>query len=168
MGSIREYLDKVEDQFMVKWIYEHKGEESFDEESRKWPTFSHLQADFKRHLAELAEMEDIASEIEWLEESDQNHNFELFTGELDAIKIMVQKSLDNPQTMAFRIYENTLVKMAYTHSVTLLESYLGDTLKSIIFGSQHHLSNAMQNIAEVSKVKYTLYELSQKILTYEH
>lgn len=161
MGSIREYLSLADDQHMVKWIYENTGGKSFDEASAEWPTFAHLQDDYNHYLVEMAEMAEMASEIEWLEENDQNHNFELFISELDAIRIMVETSLDDPKTMAFCVYENTLAKMAYTHSVTLLESYLGDTLKSIVVSSEYHLSNAMQNITEVSQAKYSLHELSR-------
>lgn len=57
--------------------------------------------------------------------------------------------------MAFILHSNTIIKMSYAYAVTLLESFLGDTLKSLISEDEQFLKNAVANFKILKNVKLT-------------
>jgi len=74
---------------------------------------------------------------------------------------MAENNLGNSNKMAFMLHSNIVVKMSYAYAVTLLESFLGDTLKTLITENKNFLHNAIKNVEEISKAKYSIAQLSE-------
>ena len=54
---------------------------------------------------------------------------------------------------------NTTYKMLYVHAVTAMETYLGDTLKSLVLTDKKFIYNAATNLKGFEKSKFRLQEL---------
>jgi hypothetical protein len=158
MSRIKDYLHEMEDERMRDWISERISDESLDESSDEWQSLALAYTEYEAHLSEIEER---AFEIEWLQENEQNIIHEIFSNELDAIKVMATSNLNSKKSIGMILHESTFVKMSYAHAVTLLESFLGDTLKSIILEKPEHLINAMKGVKEVADARYSIHDLSQ-------
>jgi lambda repressor-like predicted transcriptional regulator len=75
-----------------------------------------------------------------------------FIDQLEALKKIINEVETDSSQM--------LCKMTFTYAVTLLESYLGDTAKSLVSSSDVYFKNAITKVEELKKARFSLDSLS--------
>lgn len=161
MSSIKEYLFDIQNERVEEWIRE-RFSDPLNEDSEEWQQLASEYSNYQIHLLEDAEWE---AELKWLKENGSSNIHRFFVDELNALKKMVESNFGHSTKMAFMLHSNITVKMSYAYAVTLLESFLGDTLKALITEREDFLHNAIRNVEEVSKVKYSLADLAETDLS---
>lgn len=152
MSSIKNHLFEIQEQQADEWIRERLSNDSLDEESEEYLQLAEEYSEYQEHLREDAEWQ---AELKWLKENGSSIIHKLFVSQLDALKIMADNNFNNRQNMAFILHTNIVVKMSYAYAVTLLESFLGDTLKSLISQDELFLKNALCKFKVLKNVKLT-------------
>jgi hypothetical protein len=152
LSSVKDHLFDVREQQADEWIRERLSDDSLDEDSEEYICLAEEYSNYQDHMWEEAEWE---AELKWLKENGSSNIHNIFITELDALKIMAESNFDNTQKMAFILHKNITVKMSYAYAVTLLESFLGDTLKSIISENDKYLKNALCKFKIFKNVKLT-------------
>lgn len=119
MSSNKEFWADIQEQEKAEWINERLGGD-VDEESDDWIDLAHEYDLIQEGLRDEAEAR---AEYEWLKTNSNTltSSFQSETRKLRAI-------IDEPIDVALK---ETVFKMAFAHSVTLLESYLSDTIKKL-------------------------------------
>ena len=158
MSSIKEHFFNVQNERAEEWIRERLSDNELDEDSEEWQQLASEYSNYQNQLLVEAEWE---AELKWLKENGSSNIHKFFVDELDALKTMAESNLDNSSIMAFMLHTNIVVKMSYAYAVTLLESFLGDTLKVLITEREDFLHNAIRNVEEISKAKYSLAQLAE-------
>ncbi|QBL10763.1 hypothetical protein E0Z06_15175 [Rheinheimera sp. D18] len=134
------------------WIRKRLSDDSLNEESEEYQKLAEEYSDYQAHLMEEAEWQ---AELQWLNENGSSNIHKLFTSELEALSTMAESNLNNRKKMAFMLHANVVVKMSYSYAVTLLEAFLGDTLKSLISQNDLYLKNAICKFKVLKNVKLT-------------
>jgi hypothetical protein len=93
-------------------------------------------------------------ELRWFKENNSSYIHDTFIRELNALKVMAESNFSESK-FVFMLHSNISIKMYYAYAVTLLESFLGDTLKSIISENEVFLKNAISKLRILEKVKFT-------------
>ncbi|MDH0177342.1 hypothetical protein N7319_19255 [Aeromonas dhakensis] len=142
----------MQEQRADEWIRERLSDDSLDEDSEEYLQLAEEYSNYKEHLLEEAEWR---AELQWLKENGSSSIHKFFISELDALKIMASSNFNNRQKMAFMLHTDIVVKMSYAYAVTLLESFLGDSLKSLISQDEQLLKNALCKFKILKNVKVT-------------
>ncbi len=131
----------------AEWIRRELNDPDANESSDGWDELEE-QYDFA-----FTNWEDhLAGEYEWFN-SQEYSNFRIsFVQTINDIKRVLYSSIE-PTVV------NTTYKMLYVHSVTAMETYLGDTLKSLVMNKKEFIYNAAKNLYEFKKEKFQLQEL---------
>lgn len=154
MSSIKEYLfDKQEEQ-AEEWIRERLSDQDLTPESEQWQDLMLEYSAYQDHLNDEYEW---ISEIKWLKENGSVDIYHNFTTELGTVKKLAQKSLSEPMPLN----ENLVIKMSYSYSLTLLEAFLGDTLKALMSENSVYLNNAITRIDQLKSARYSLSDLTK-------
>lgn len=148
---------EIQSEQAEQWIRERLSDEQLDEDSEEWQELANEYSNYQDHLIEEAEWK---AELKWLKENGSSNIHRFFSDELNALKIMTESNLGHSSKFVFMLHSNIIVKMSYAYAVTLLESFLSDTLKSLIAEREEFLHNAVRNVEEVSKAKYSIAELA--------
>ncbi|MDD2776301.1 MAG: hypothetical protein PHU06_10120 [Gallionella sp.] len=156
MSSIKDYLFDLQNERADEWIRQRLQNEDSDEHSDEWNVLAQEYHDYQEHLFEEAEHQ---AELKWLRENGSSQIHKFFMDELAALEGITQRNLENRGGMLFMPNSQLITKMAFAYSVTLLEAFLGDTLKSLITENDKFLENAIANVDEVKKAKYSLSDL---------
>ncbi|MFT6915614.1 MAG: hypothetical protein ACJAWL_001924 [Motiliproteus sp.] len=152
MSSIKEYLfDKQEEQ-AEEWIRERLSDQDLTPESEEWQD---LMLEYSAYQDSLNDEYEWVSEIRWLRENGSVDIYQNFTTELGTVKKLAKKSLSEPMPLN----ENLVIKMSYSYSVTLLEAFLGDTLKALMSENSVYLNNAITRIDQLKSARYSLADL---------
>lgn len=150
MSSIKEHLFDVEQARAERWIREHLGDESADENSPGWRELEIEYSNLQEYLADQATFE---AELQWLQDNSTSLIHEIFTVNVEELKGFVDSSFADESKVMVN-------KMAYAYAVTLLESFLGDTLKSLVSENESFFKNAISNVDELRKARYSLEDLA--------
>lgn len=153
MSSIKDYLFDLKNERAEKWIRQRLKNEDSDEDSDEWRELAKTYDDYQEHLFREAEYQ---AELQWLRENGSSQIHKFFMDDLKALEGITQQNLDNKKGMLFILNSQLITKMAFAYSVTLLEAFLGDTLKSLINENVRFLENAIANVDELKKAKYSL------------
>lgn len=159
MSSIKDYLFDLQNERAEEWIRQRLQDEDADEESDEWNALAKEYDDYQEYLFDEAGHQ---AELKWLKENGSSQIHKFFMDELNALESIAQKNLVNEGRLLFMFNSQLITKMAFAYSVTLLEAFLGDTLKSLINENNKYLENAIANVDEVKKAKYSLSELRGK------
>lgn len=144
-----ELMIEMQNERADEWIRERLEDADADEESEEYQELAIEYSNLQDYLAEKAEFE---AELQWLKENGSSVIHKNFLEELEELKNIEEK------TPTKRTY--LINRMTYSYAVTLLEAFLGDTVKSLINENENFFTNSMQ-IEELKKAKYTLEELSK-------
>lgn len=126
-----------------------------DENSEEYQNLVNDYSDYQVHLFEVAEWE---AELKWYKENGPSVIHSKFITELNALELMVLDKLAKQSEILFQLHSAPFFKMFYAYTVTLLECFLGDTLKTIISKNDVFLNNAISKFKILKNVK--LSELS--------
>ncbi len=152
LSSTKDYLFEMQELHADEWIRERLSDDSLDEDSEEYQELAEEYSNYQEHLREEAEWQ---AELRWLKDNGSSNIHNIFVSELDALRIMFDSNVNNPQKMAFILHTNIAVKMSYAYAVTLLESYLGDTLRALISQDEQFLKNALRKLKVLKSVKLT-------------
>ena len=156
---MKEYYFDLQNERADEWIRERLEDENAEEGSEEWQELANEYGNFQEHLMEEAQFK---AELEWLRNNGSSVIHQGFIQELDTLKKIVDKNLKGSNFLEVILNDGLIVKMTYSYAVTLLEAFLSDTLKSLISENPEYLKNAIVNVDELKKVKYSLLELSSE------
>lgn len=150
LSSIKDHLFNMQEQQADEWIRERLSDDTLNEDSDEYLQLAEEYSNYQDHLWEEAEWQ---AELQWLKKNGSSSIHKLFVSELDALKTMTDSNFNSRQKMAFVLHTNIVVKMSYAYAVTLLESFLGDTLKSLISQDEQLLKNVLRKFKVLKNVK---------------
>ena len=151
MSSTKEYWFAVQEEQKEAWIRDHLEDEDSDEYSDEWERLSEEYDEKEESLRAQAELEE---ELYWLNERSYSEEYIKFNEEISKLKEMLNK-------IVIFEFKETIIKMTYAHSVTLLESYLSDTLKLLVVKHPNLLENAILNVDGLKKAKFSLTQINK-------
>ncbi|MDO6836356.1 hypothetical protein Q4596_12040 [Pseudoalteromonas carrageenovora] len=154
MSSIKEFLFEEQNKQAEKWVRERLSDQDLTVESDEWQSLLIEYSAYQDHLNDEYEW---VSEIKWLKENGSVDIYQNFMTELSNVKELAKNSISQP----IPLDENLIIKMCYSYSVTLLEAFLGDTIKGLISENNVYLNNAIERLEQIRNTKYSLFDLSK-------
>lgn len=148
MSSIKRYIEACEaEDDMNAWIRDHVdfGVEPGDEE---WE-------DMKSEYLSIHDVEDDFFDEEFL----MDEVSRLGT-ENDAYNQFIEQMTELEGDIVYRPSESAL-KMTYSYSITLMETCLGDMIKSLILRNSYFFENAIDDVEELKKERLSLKDVYQ-------
>jgi len=146
MSTTTEHYFEVEQERCLTWIKATYGIDiDPDEEPETWERLS----------AEYSSMQDAfeeEAEYRWLERHSHNMFFNEFAQELATASDLLNQPLDSDKAQ-------TLYKLVYAHSVTLLESLISSVVRSLVVSHPAFMVNIAKGYDDLSKKKFTLTEI---------
>ncbi len=142
----------VQDEEMDDWIREQLQDQEADENTEGW---SELEEEYARLQENLRDFYEYEAELEWYENNSYSEMHDQFILEIIGLKEILESTVQSG-------HEQTTYKMIYAHSVTLLESFLGDTIKSLIISNEKFFSNAATNVDELKKARFSLSDIAKQ------
>jgi len=146
LGSAKEYWFQIQEEERDRWIREHLDDEEADKETEGWDELAH-------EFAMMLEAQELEAEYQWFKKQSYSEIHKTFIREIKTLRELVT-------TQVAIHHEQTFYKMMYAHSVTLLESFLGDTVKSLVVKNNKYFENAIRNVDDLKKSKFSLTEIS--------
>tara|TARA_R110000764_G_C11023404_1_gene384396 strand:+ start:1635 stop:2396 length:762 start_codon:yes stop_codon:yes gene_type:complete len=148
MGHLSDLMIEMGNEKMEKWVRDRLDDA--DEDSIEYRQLVHEYSNYEESLYEEAEWK---AELEWLRKNGSSNIHQMFINELDGLKAMMEDHLVTQHQKIFQFHTNMSVRMFYAYSVTLLESFLADTLKSIISEDDDFLRNSIRKFKILKNVK---------------
>lgn len=149
MSSTTEYILGLQEEEMRAWICEHLEDEDADEETPGWDDlaqeWSYMQASY----------EDEIQQNEWYISHSYSDIHNTFQSQIHKLKDL----FDIPVAT---FHEETFYKMAYGHAVTLMESFLADTVRSLIITNDDYFTNAINNVDCLKKAKFSIVDIAKQ------
>ncbi|MGA4651325.1 HEPN domain-containing protein [Enterobacter hormaechei] len=145
MGSVKRYIEQMEaEESMYDWIRDRvdlgvePGDPEWEEQKTKYLSGEAFENEW--------EFEDYDYELDRLTEYQQAYDqFDIQMSTLRA---------ELPQ-----IPSESALKMTYSYSVTLMETCLGDMIKSLVLTDECYLKNSIENVTELKNIKIPLQEI---------
>lgn len=149
MSKMSDLMIEMENKRAEEWIGARLKDNDADENSEE---YRQLADEFSNLQEFLWEQADFQEELKWLNKNGSTVLHENFIEELKELKkVLMSAHLSHKPDMIYR--------MVYAHAVTLLEAFLGDTIKSLISESEDIFIRSME-IEELKKAKYSLHFLA--------
>lgn len=145
MSLIKGFILELDDE-RIEWIKTQLGDPDADESTVGW---SDYEAKFYEHRFSQTTEE----EFVWFSNQTSDSLHDKFRTEINMLRDII--SHDN---IAAGL-EEPIYKMAYAHAVTLLETFLSDTVKSLIVNNDDYFKNALNNVDEFKKAKFLLVDV---------
>ncbi len=145
MGSLKDYIIDLQDE-KEEWIRTQLDVPDADERHPLWSEYESSFYDMKLKEATV-------SDILWYTNQTNKSLYAQLSDDLDQLKEIIA-----PGVTAVG-FEAPLHKMVYTYSVTLLETFLSDTVKSLILNNDKYFENALRNVEELKKTSVNLITL---------
>lgn len=146
MGSVKRYIEQVEaEEAMYDWISERLGS-GFEEGDPEWEEMK--EEYLSRHRFDDYLWNDEFYDDEVIRLTADTLAFSLFNMQMSTLK---EELPDDPS--------DSTIKMTYSYSMTLMETCLGDMIKSLILSDEYYLKNAINNVDELGKMKLPLKEV---------
>lgn len=152
MSSTKDYLFEMQEKRADVWIRDRLSDNTLEEDSEEYQQLAEEYSNYQDYLRDEAEWQ---AELQWLKDNGSSEIHNLFVTELDALKRVVGSDFNPSQGLVLSLHKNTVIKMSYAYSVTLLESFLGDTLKSLISNDEKYLKNALIKLKILKNIKLT-------------
>lgn len=162
MSSIKEHMYDLEAQRAELWIRDHLEDETLDESSTEWQQLEREYYDMKQAEADAAEWQ---AEIDWLVRNGSSELHHEFNEQLDSLRKMAQSNLNQSNGFGNFSTNKLVINMTYAYAVTLLEAFLGDTLKTLINEHDKFLKNAIFNVEQLKKSRFGLSDLYSQNMT---
>ena len=105
------------------------------------------------HRAEMEEEYDRGQEERWYKKKSYSEFYSSFILAISELRII----LDNDTSGSDILY-----KMVYVHSVTVMETFLSDTIKSLLISNEKYIANSIKNLDELKNNNYKLSTIINK------
>ncbi|OZS42293.1 hypothetical protein [Photobacterium sanguinicancri] len=149
MSSTTDYILGLQEEEMRIWICEHLDDEDADEETPGWDELAQEWAYMQASQEEPVEFFDWYVSHSY---SDIQRTFHF--------QIHKLRDLMDMQVAVF--HEETFYKMSYAHAVTLMESFLADTVRSLILADNKYFINAINKVEALKECKFTISEIAKQ------
>jgi hypothetical protein len=145
MGRMSDLMIDMANERANDWINERLEDKNADEDSEEYRYWAEQYYSLQEHLHGLAELE---FELKWLKENGSSEIHKNFIEELHELKEIIgtRNSVNKPYLV---------IRMAYSYAVTLLETFLSDSIKSLVTSDDKFFKNALK-VDELSRAKYSL------------
>ncbi|MCD1598215.1 hypothetical protein [Rheinheimera aquimaris] len=145
MGRMSDLMIDMANESADDWINERLEDKNADEDSEEYRYWADQYYALQEHLHGQAELE---FELKWLKEHGSSEIHKIFIEELHELKKIIgtRGSVNKPYL---------ILRMAYSYAVTLLETFLSDSIKSLVTSDDKFFKNALK-VDELSKAKYSL------------
>lgn len=145
MGRMSDLMIEMANESADDWIRERLQDKNADEDSEEYRDLADQYYSLQEYLHEQTELE---FEIKWLKENGSSEIHRNFLEELNELKkiISIKDSVNKPYL---------ILRMAYSYAITLLETFLSDSIKSLVTNEDKFFKNALK-VDELSKAKYSL------------
>lgn len=134
---------------MSEWIREHLEDDEADEETPGWDELAQEWSYMQESL------QDEHESLQWYTShsySDLHRSFQFQIHNLcDLIDLQIAVS-----------HEETFYKMSYAHAVTLMESFLADSVRSLIISDEKYFQNAITKVEDLKDIKYSLKDIAKQ------
>lgn len=145
MSSTTEYILDLQAEEMRNWICEHL-EDDADEDTPGWDElaleYSYMQANYDEE----------AQYNKWYVSHSYSDIHNTFQFQVNGLKDLLDMTVAT-------FHEDTFYKMAYGHAVTLMESFLADTVRSLIITSDKYFANAISNVHCLKNAKFSISDI---------
>lgn len=146
MGGVKRYIEQLQaEEDMHEWITEHADLGVVEGD----PEWEELKAEYLSGGGR--------NRIAWDDEYLDDEVLRLGAGTIAFSQFSMQMSILREELPAQP--SDATIKMTYSYSVTLMETCLGDMIKSLILSDERYLMNAIDNVKELKKVSLSLREI---------
>lgn len=139
----------LQDEQMRQWIREHLDDDEADENTPGWDElaeeWSYLHSEY----------EDQGEYLDWYERHAHSEIQQTFHSQIGKLKDLLRISVAEYN-------EDTFFKMAYAHAVTLMESFLADTVKSLVITNDIYLFNSLSGVDSIKDCRYSLSDIARQ------
>lgn len=141
MGATKEWLMEMQEvqyeESRAEWIRRELNDDDADETTEGW---QELVDQYDKTIRDYEDA--IYDEYSWYHDQDYSNALISFQQSINDIESILRSNI-NPTVV------DTIYKMSYVHMVTVLETYLADTLKFLVFKNDQYLANAVKNLKEI-------------------
>ena len=149
MSSTTDHFFEVKEQQRRDWICTQLEDYDADEDTPGWDDFAqdwqHMQ-DFRSEQEQ---------ELGWYELHSYSDIHQNFNHEIQNLKDLLEAPISAH-------HEETFYKMIYAHAVTLMESFLSDSVRSLILSDERYFVNAIKKVDDLKNCKFSITEIAQK------
>lgn len=138
-------IDMANEAYLLEkeeWIRDQLQNPEADESIEGWheleQQYDEISENMRQHMEE---------EYEWYHSQNHSYFYASFVRTLDEIQSIL-KSHTDPEN------RHTLYKMSYVHAATAMETYLGDSLKSMFLTNPEYVLNAAKNLDGLKNKKF--------------
>lgn len=152
MSMTKDWCFQVQEEKMYEWIRSQMNDPDADENSEGW--YGYVEY-YNTMLEAMEEAYELESDLNWYKNEAYQNIFSNFLKEIAELKALHSTPILDEHLESF-------YKMVYVHSVTILESYLSDTVKSLIITNDEYLENAISNVNELKKAKFSISDIKSE------
>lgn len=145
MGKMKELLHELQEERALEWI-----EENYPDAVEGTPEWETAAQNYSWMLDDLAEQ----AEWQWFQDS---------LNDLDARYTHAVRELDELKELVTSVQRSIVFRMAYAHTVTVMEAFLMYSARALLNNSTH-LDRFYKDFASNNKVKGTLRKCAQAVL----
>ncbi|MCB2426903.1 hypothetical protein [Methylophaga pinxianii] len=149
MGHFKELWQDLQQEDRDEWIRNRLDNDESDEYAEEWQELSRKYDDWMEHLLETAQIDE---DFDWYRNQAYSSIYEQFQIEISRLKLIIGQNYNYDEELTF-------CKMVFAHAVTLLETYLGDSVKYLVLSEEKYLKNAINKIDELKKAKFSLIDI---------
>lgn len=134
---------------MCQWIREHMDDEDADEDTPGWDDL-------------VQEWTYMQESLEEQHESMQWYSLTSYSDLHRSFQYQIQNLRDLASLQVAIPHEETFYKMTYAYAVTLMESFLADSIRSLILSEESYFKNSIKKVEDLKDKKYTLEDISKE------
>lgn len=131
------------------WIRRELNDIDADDDHPRWEELADL---FDLEASNWEEF--LEDEYQWHKDQEHSDFYVEFVRSTDSVRTVLASHLDPAVT-------EMVLKMAYVQAVTAMETYLSDTLKTLVLGNARYLANTAEKLKEVAQRKFSLADFLQ-------
>ncbi|MFM1001212.1 hypothetical protein WFK94_20465 [Yersinia enterocolitica] len=156
MGSTKQWFEDAEESRREAWIRSKLSDPDLEEDSDEWQQLAQEHDDYRyfedemaRYAAEQAQEE--YEEQQWLK---SNPHTDIYASSISLLEGILDEGKNHTS--------ETFYKMQIAYCVTIMESCLGDMIKSIVLSDNRYRNNAIYHIEHLRKKEIKLVNLIDK------
>ncbi|ELI8287803.1 hypothetical protein RSG05_002452 [Yersinia enterocolitica] len=143
MGSTKQCFEDKEENCREAWIRARLSDPDLEEDSDEWQELEEEHDNYKNFMEDMAREE--YEEQQWLE---NNPHTDIYDSSISLLEGIIEEGKVHTS--------ETFYKMQIAYCITIMESCLGDMIKSIVLPNSIYRDNAINNVTELNDVKIKL------------
>ncbi|AVX40704.1 HEPN domain-containing protein [Yersinia massiliensis] len=143
MSSTKQWFEDEEENRREAWIRARLSDPDLEEDSDEWQELEKEYDNYKDFMEDMAREE--YEEQQWLK---NNPHTDIYVSSISLLDEILDEGKEHTS--------ETFYKMQIAYCVTIMESCLGDMIKSIVLPNSIYRDNAINNVTELNDVKIKL------------